>query len=72
MPGGRERNIMRWELRVSLLREQIARLDQRLARLNAANGSASTATQREGLTAQRAELARQLDAMGPDPRAKMG
>jgi hypothetical protein len=30
------------------------------------------AAQREGLIAQRAELARQLDAMGPDPRAKMG
>jgi hypothetical protein len=72
MPGGRERNIMRWELRVSLLREQIARLDDRLARLNAANGSSSMAAQREGLIAQRAELARQLDAMGPDPRAKMG
>jgi len=28
--------------------------------------------EREGLIAQRAELARQLDAMGPDPRAKMG
>jgi hypothetical protein len=72
MPGGRERNIMRWDLRVSLLREQIARMDERLARLSAANGSSSTATQREGLTAQRAELARQLDALGPDPRAKMG
>jgi hypothetical protein len=63
---------MRWELRVSLLREQIARLDAKLAHLNAANGSSSMAAQREGLTAQRAELARQLDAMGPDPRAKMG
>ena len=72
MPGGRERNIMRWELRASLLREQIARLDERLARLNAANGSSSAATQREGLLAQRAELARELVAMGPDPRAKMG
>ncbi|HEU4783952.1 MAG TPA: hypothetical protein VFS83_11475 [Ktedonobacterales bacterium] len=72
MPGGRERNIMRWELRVSLLREQIAHLDERLARLNTANGSSSLATQREGLMEQRAELARQIDAMGPDPRAKMG
>jgi len=72
MPGGRERNIMRWELRVSLLREQIASLDERLARLNATNGSSSLATQREGMIAQRAELARQLDAIGPDPRAKMG
>jgi hypothetical protein len=72
MPGGRERNIMRWDLRVSLLREQIARLDERLARLSPSNDSSPAATQREGLTAQRAELARQLDAMGPDPRAKMG
>ncbi|HKW23002.1 MAG TPA: hypothetical protein VJO13_16570 [Ktedonobacterales bacterium] len=72
MPGGRERNIMRWELRVSLLREQIARLDERLARVSASSDSSSIATQREGLIAQRTELARQLDAMGPDPRAKMG
>ena len=72
MPGGRERNIMRWEARVSLLREQIARLDERLARLGTANGSSPAAAQREGLMAQRADLARELDAMGPDPRAKMG
>jgi hypothetical protein len=72
MPGGRERNIMRWEIRVSLLREQIARLDERLARLGTSNGASSAAAQRDGIMAQRAELARQLDAMGPDPRAKMG
>lgn len=72
MPGGRERNIMRWEIRVSLLREQIARLDERLARLGTSNGASPAAAQRDGIMAQRAELARQLDAMGPDPRAKMG
>jgi hypothetical protein len=72
MPGGRERNILRWELRISLLREQIARLDERLARLGTANGSSPAATQRVEMLAQRTELARQLDAMGPDPRAKMG
>ena len=72
MPGGRERNILRWELRISLLREQIARLDERLTRLGTANGSSPAATQREEMLAQRTELARQLDAMGPDPRAKMG
>ena len=72
MPGGRERNIMRWDLRVSLLREQIARLDERLARLSPANDSSPAATQREGLMAQRAELARQLDAMGPDPARRWG
>ena len=72
MPGGRERNILRWELYTTLLREQIARLDERLARLGTANGSSPAATQREEMLAQRAELARRLDAMGPDPRAKMG
>jgi hypothetical protein len=72
MPGGRERNIMRWELRVSLLRDQIARLDERLVRLGSPNGSPALLAQRDGLIAQRAELARQLDALGPDPRAKMG
>lgn len=71
MPGGRERNIMRWELRATLLRNQIARLDERLARLDAADVP-SPQGQREALLAERAQLARQLDALGPDPRAKMG
>ena len=74
MPGGRERNILRWELRASLLRDQIAHLDERLAGLEIAalsNGSFS-ARQREELLAQRADLVRELDAIGPDPRAKMG
>ncbi len=71
MPGGRERNIMRWELRATLLRNQMARLDERLARLDATDVS-SRQSQREALLAERAELARQLAALGPDPRAKMG
>jgi hypothetical protein len=71
MPGGRERNIMRWELRATLLRDQIARLDERLARLDATD-TPSTQGRREALLAERAQLARQLDALGPDPRAKMG
>lgn len=71
MPGGRERNILRWELRAALLRDQIARLDERLARLGTSNG-ATPAPQREELLAQRAELAHELDTLGPDPRAKMG
>ena len=41
MPGGRERNIMRWELRATLLRDQIARLDARLARLDTADVSSA-------------------------------
>jgi hypothetical protein len=71
MPGGRERNIMRWELRATLLRNQMARLDERLARLDATDVS-SRQGQREALLAERAELARQFAALGPDPRAKMG
>jgi len=71
MPGGRERNIMRWELRATLLCDQIARLNERLARLDAADVP-SAKGQREALLAEQAELARQLDALGPDPRAKMG
>ena len=83
MPGGRDRNILRWELRATLLRDQIARLDARLARLDAAEvssakgqtsqtGQTGQTGQREALLAERVELARQLDALGPDPRAKMG
>ena len=71
MPGGRERNIMRWDLRATLLRNQMARVDERLARLDAADVS-SPQGKREALLAERAELARQLAALGPDPRAKMG
>lgn len=74
MPGGRERNILRWELRASLLRDQIAHLDEQLARLEIAalSNGALLARQHEDLLARRAELARELDAIGPDPRAKMG
>ncbi len=71
MPGGRERNIMRRELRTRLLRNRMARLGERLARLEATDVS-SPKGQRETLLAERAELARQLAALGPDPRAKMG
>ena len=77
MPGGRERNILRWELRESLLRGQIARLDERLARLGAVGGSNPNASpeqraKRDDLLAQRAQLAHELDTLGPDPCAKMG
>jgi hypothetical protein len=74
MPGGRERNILRWELRAEILRAQIARLDDRLARMNTADAS-QTGDQRgrrDDLLAQRADLARELDSLGPDSRAKMG
>jgi hypothetical protein len=72
MPGGRERNIMRWEAHASLLRNQLARLDERLVRLSAPDASSASSAQRDELLAQRADVARQLDALGPDPRAKMG
>lgn len=75
MPGGRERNILRWELRESLLRGQVARLDERLERLgdiSDPNISPEQRTKRDDLLAQRAQLAHELDALGPNPRAKMG
>lgn len=71
MPGGRERNILRWELRAALLRDDIARLDARLARLGESDAS-TPSPKRAELLAQRVELARQLDILGPDARAKMG
>jgi hypothetical protein len=74
MPGGRERNILRWELRVEIVRAQIARLDDRLVRMIAADASqpAGQRGRRDDLLAQRAELARELESLGPDSRAKMG
>ncbi|HEX6541173.1 MAG TPA: hypothetical protein VF040_05405 [Ktedonobacterales bacterium] len=77
MRGGRERNIMRWELRATLLRDQIARLDERLAHLDSPDGpnvpdAPAQRAQRDKLLAQRVQLARELDALGPDPHAKMG
>lgn len=74
MPGGRERNILRWELRAEILRAQIARLDDRLARMNSADVSqpGDQRGRRDDLLAQRADLARELESLGPDSRAKMG
>lgn len=74
MPGGRERNILRWELRAEILRAQIARLDDRLARMNTADASqpGDQRGRRDDLLTQRAGLARELDSLGPDSRAKMG
>jgi hypothetical protein len=77
MPGGRERNILRWELREAILREHIARIDERLARLSDGNASSPSVSssghsRRDELLAKRAELARELDGIGHDPRAKMG
>lgn len=71
MKMGRERAITRWEVHASLLEGRIAKLELQLASLNPAAGP------RERERAQRLsneldELRRQLRALGPSPRAKMG
>lgn len=71
MKMGRERAILRWDVRASLLRDRIERAEQALT----SSGPSAGAREREkqlrlehDLNALRAQLA----ALGPSPRAKMG
>ncbi len=88
MQMGRERGVMRWDVRHSLISDRLAQVEARLARLTppAARdtpiGDAppmrspkeERAIREESarLTTEREELRRQLCALGPSPRAKMG
>lgn len=72
MKMGRERAVMRWDIRASLLRGRIAHAEQALA---AALGPSSRPRERDKqlrLERELADLHAQLDALGPSPRAKMG
>ena len=77
MKMGRERDVLRWELHASILRERIAGLEASLA---AASAQVPQAPQVPAHADERiARLERELDAarrqyaaLGPAPRAKMG
>lgn len=74
MSGGRERGIMVWDVRETLLRERLAHLDHELAQLNA-NQEAPTRKRMERvsqLEAERAAVGMQIARLGPSSRAKMG
>lgn len=75
MKMGRERDILRWDIHTSLLRERIARAEDAIAAIQV-NGEA-TLSQRDRervgrLNRELADLRRRLDSLGPSPRAKMG
>lgn len=70
---GRERDVLRWDIHASLLRDAIARASDELAGLEQA--PAPTPRERDRarqLAGQLADLERRLRALGPSPRAKMG
>ena len=88
MQMGRERGVMRWDVRHSLISDRLALVEARLARLNPSvaldapigatpplrSPKEERAIREESarLTTEREELRRQLRALGPSPRAKMG
>lgn len=69
---GRERGVLRWEVRASLLTEKLEQAQAALAALPQADDTSAVREQRQHLTEQCAQLRRRLEALGPSPRAKMG
>jgi hypothetical protein len=74
MKMGRERGVLGWDIRRYLLTEEIDRIQEEQARLlrGAAGDVAGNRHRRDQLTARLTELNRQLIALGPSPRARMG
>jgi hypothetical protein len=71
MNMGRERGILRWELRHSLLAQRLARVEETLAGMAEPKG-ARERERLEQITREREDLQRKLQALGPSPSAKMG
>ena len=75
MKMGRERDILRWDIHTSLLRERIARTEEAVASIQADGEVALSQRDRERvarLNRELADLRRRLNGLGPSPRAKMG
>jgi hypothetical protein len=71
MKMGRERAVLRWDVRSALLTQQLARAERQLATFEEPAG----ARERERvarLTQEIEQIRRELQALGPSPRAKMG
>jgi hypothetical protein len=67
MKMGRERNVLRWDIHASLLRERLAQVERALGASPAPGGERAAQLAREG-----AALRQKLQRLGPSPRAKMG
>jgi hypothetical protein len=74
MKMGRERGVLGWDIHKYLLAEEIDGVQEELARLfrGSAGDVANNRQRRDLLAAKLAELQRQLRALGPSPRARMG
>jgi hypothetical protein len=74
MKMGRERGVLGWDIHRYLLTEEIDRIQEEQTRLfrGAPDDAASNRQRRDHLAARLAELKRQLRALGPSPRARMG
>ena len=74
MKMGREREVLAWDIHRYLLTEEIDRIQQEQARLfrEVSGEAAGNRQRRDQLAAKLAELKRQLKALGPSPRARMG
>lgn len=71
MKMGRERDILRWDIHATLLRERIAQLEAAIAPLPIAD-SMEAGDQFARREHELADLRHRLAALGPSPRAKMG
>lgn len=75
MKMGRERDILRWDIHMSLLCERIARTEEAIAAIEVAGAAALSQRDRERvgrLNRELTDLRRRLNSLGPSPRAKMG
>lgn len=70
MPMGRERGVLRWDIRATLLADQLAEVERELG--NTPEAAPKAQERRERLEQERLELLSALRALGPSPRAKMG
>ena len=64
---GRERAVIRWEVRQQMLLDELRRVEQEVAALERAEGGAA-----EVLQARLKELQARLRQLGPAPKAMMG
>lgn len=71
MKMGRERAVLRWDIRAALLRERIERTERTLTSLGP-NPAPRERDHHARLVRELADLRAQFVALGPSPRAKMG
>ncbi len=75
MKMGRERDILRWDIHTSLLRERIAHTEEAIAAIQVEGEVVLSQRDRERvvrLNRELTDLRRRLNSLGPSPRAKMG